>query len=399
MKAAGSRASGQYPSFVVLAANTPWVYAFARSLADHGSVTVVRFYDLPNYRRLAPRWPDADPRVRRVTCVLPPGYAGRLEGVFRPLPTALVRRETSLLRRANGVEPMVICPYPYLAPWVRDVEDRNLVYYNLDDYVLYEPLRADRIRRLEDELIRRAKLTICLSRHQVMSLRQHVPADTERVVHFPLGVDEAFINPEPHGKPLAGTVGYIGNLTNRVDWGFVERVARALPDIRFLFVGSLENLETGYSNDTWMSDRQRVFSLQNVEHAGKVTQAQVRDHYWRYAVNWMPYDADHPFNIAACPTKIMDALASGRPFLSTDLPEVRLYPDWVHIAKTSEDAIAKLRNLVAPSYPHNADSQITFASGNTWKYRAVRFLELLDQTKNDVRHLSLPLGKIDAQSK
>ncbi len=41
----------------------------------------------------------------------------------------------------------------------------------------------------------------------------------------------------------------------------------------------------------------------------------------------IPYRADHPFNIACCPTKIMDYMAAGRPVVSTDLPECELYSD------------------------------------------------------------------------
>jgi hypothetical protein len=44
-----------------------------------------------------------------------------------------------------------------------------------------------------------------------------------------------------------------------------------------------------------------------------VPQEEVTRYYWSSAVNWVPYDLNHPFNQAACPTKIMDSLGSGRP--------------------------------------------------------------------------------------
>lgn len=357
-------------AFLFLAANTPWVYALAQALAADAAVTAVRFYDWTNYRRLQPQWPERTSSVRRLMVNLPPGYAGRLEPMFRPYIKGFIDHERERLRGATGLEPVVVCPYPYLAPWVRRVPDASLVYYNLDDYALYDPARAQRTGRLEDELVGRARLSLCLSINQVDALRDRHPDAAERIRHFPLGVVDAFLNPEPLRAPLPRTIGYIGNLTNRVDWPFVERVAMLVPEATFHIVGKLDVLETRKDVESWQAARNRVLALPNVVYEGAVPQAQVREHYWRYAVNWMPYAMSHPFNVASCPTKIMDALASGRPFLSTEIPEVRLYADHIHIVRTPDEAAAGLRALLANYDAHDPRDQVRLAAANTWEHRA-----------------------------
>lgn len=370
-------------AFLFLSANTPWVYALAEALSAHDAVTAIRFFDWANYRRLKPQWPEQSSAVRRLMVTLPPGYAGSVEPVFRPYVGAIVGRERARLRRATGQEPIVVCPYPYLAPWVRSVPAENVVYYNLDDYVLYEPSRATRTTRLEDEFICRAHLSVCLSIHQVRTLQARHPEAAGRIVHFPLGVVEEFLNPDPGRVPLPNTVGYVGNLTNRVDWPFVERVATLIPEAIFHIVGKLDALETGAKIAGWLEARARVLRLTNVVYEGAVPQAAVRDHYWRYAVNWMPYAMDHPFNIAACPTKIMDALASGRPFLVTDIPEVRLYPERLCVARTPEEAAEGLRALLSGAGQHDAKGQIAYAAKQTWSHRADEFRRSLDAAEAD----------------
>jgi hypothetical protein len=67
----------------------------------------------------------------------------------------------------------------------------------------------------------------------------------------------------------------------------------------------------------------------------------------------------------------MDALASGRPFLSTDIPEVRLYPDLVGVVRTPEAAAAGLRALLASRDAHYASDQVAFAAAHTWEHRAM----------------------------
>ena len=313
--------------------------------------------------------------MRRLSLVMPQGYAGVLEPLFRPVMRGLVAREQQLLRCRSGAKPIVICPFPYLAPWVRGVPNDRIVYYNLDEYTFYDRSRAKRIVRLEAELVARARLTVCLSVHQVETLRARNPASANRIQHLPLGVVEEFFNPEPLLAPVPNTVGYVGNLTDRVDWGLVIEVARRLPNARFHFVGRLGLREDGAR---WRQKRSQALGLDNVIYEGEVPQAAVREHYWRYAVNWMPYDVINSFNIASCPTKIMDALASGRPFLSTDIPEVRLYPEHIQIASTPKEAVSKLAAMLCGALPHNTLQQLTFVDGHRWSTRAMEFRRLLE---------------------
>lgn len=361
---------------LVLAANTPWVYALAQCLSEYTPLTALRMYDYANNRRLKPQWPEAASAVRRVAIVMPPGYAGGLEPLFRPLLRVLVARERRRLRALGGSDPLVIVPYPYLAPWVRGVPGDRLVYYNLDEYPFYEPSRTRRILEQERELVARASMTVCLSMHQVRTLRARNPMQAHRIHHFPLGVLDDFLNPDPQRQPLPSSVGYVGNLSDRVDWSFVTAVARLMPNTTFHFVGRVDPEQ---ETSGWRAERKRALAMPNVIYEGEVPQADVREHYWRYAVNWMPYDKSHGFNIASCPTKIMDALASGRPFAATDIPEVRLYPDWIACMETPSDAALILSGLLRREASIDSGLQIAFARRHTWTNRAKEFRRLLGE--------------------
>lgn len=366
-------------SFLFLNANTPWVYALAENLAHYHPTHAVRLYDWRTYWKGGrPAWPDSDPDadITQTMRVMPTGYAGRLEPLARPFMRWMITRWQEELTQRAGAEPWVIAPYPYLTPWVEAVPDNRLIYYNLDAYALYRPERAEAIRENERRLVERAALTLCLSQHQVETLRDRYPDHTNRIVHFPLGVAEDFINPQPERKPESDTVGYVGNMTDRVDWLLVHAVAQRLSDLEFIFVGGLEKLETGGTAEGWEQARSRVLSLPNVEHVGRVPQEKVKDYYWSFAVNWIPYDAEHPFNRAACPTKIMDAIASGRPVVSTPVPECTLYPEWITIADTPQDLGSTIRQLQSCTSTEGAKCQVAYAHSQTWEQRAERFLEL-----------------------
>jgi glycosyltransferase involved in cell wall biosynthesis len=188
---------------------------------------------------------------------------------------------------------------------------------------------------------------------------------------------ESFINPRPERPPSEHTVGYVGNLGHRVDWELVEAVAEACSSFTFVFAGGLSEGPDPDGKVEWEQTRARVLERSNVEHLGRIPQDEVTEVYWNSAVNWIPYDTTHPFNRASCPTKIMDGLASGRPLLSTDVPECRLYPEWIDIADTADKMVKALHEYTTGERSHSAHEQVVFSKKHTWVRRVREFREIV----------------------
>jgi glycosyltransferase involved in cell wall biosynthesis len=366
-------------SFLFLHADTPWVYTLAERLAERHAVHATRFTDWLVYWKQNPSWPsngEAD-AMRRTLKVMPTGYAGRLEWLARPFLRRTVNGWRAELRQESGTDPWVVVCYPYAAPWVRNVPDERLIYYNLDEYTLYRPERADRIPEQEAELVERAAHTICLSQYQVEALSERHPAHADRISHYPLGVQESFLHSRPEEAPTPNSVVYVGNVGKRVDWSLVAEVVERCPKLTFTIVGG--PIEGTPSTD-WELERARVLRQPNVEHPGRVPQDEVSRYYQSHAVSWIPYDLEHPFNRASCPTKIMDGIASGRPVVSTSVPECEQYPEWITIADDPAAMADALRTHATPKGhdPERARRSVEFARGHTWKRRAETFHDLLE---------------------
>ena len=364
--------------FLFPSANTPWVYALAEKLALQGSPAVaVTLHDWLTYRQLRPRWPNGDcpELLKRANWIFPPSYMGASERFFRPIIRRRWQRILLELAVQPAVDPWIICPYPWLVDSFRDVGVGRMIYFNLDDYQLYRPERAEQVGQQEDELVRRSEFVFCLAQTQVEAFRRRFPDRADRVRHLPLAAPDAFLNPSPERGFRENTVGYVGNLIDRVDWRLVGAVARMLPDVEFVFVGYSNVSSGGGQHPDWQQVRDEVLELPNVRQIDTVPQGQVAKHYWSFALTWIPYATDHIFNTASCPTKIMDGLASGRPVLSTDLPECRLYGEWIKIFHTAEEAADLIRQDLVLS--HNAQAaetsrlQVELVSrSHTWEQRA-----------------------------
>ncbi|MBC7980441.1 MAG: glycosyltransferase [Armatimonadetes bacterium] len=307
--------------------------------------------------------------------ILPPGYAGRFSKVFAPLLARRVGRLTKALRRSTGEWPCVVAPYPYNEPWLALVPECPVIYYNLDDYSLYEPHKASRVAELESRLVHRSERILCLALTQVERFRRQV-TDQKRVHHFPLGVMDRFIRPFGNDDVEVRSVVYIGNMEDRVDWRFVAEVASRCPQLKFYFVGDVTPEATPPAE--WQQERTTALAMPNVIAVGRVSQADITAWSWKAGVNWMPYKASHPFNIACCPTKIMDYMASGRPILSTSVPECALYPEWIAICDDAVTAAEWLHEQVgADSDSIKINGRIEFAMKNTWIIRAQELNNLL----------------------
>jgi hypothetical protein len=259
------------------------------------------------------------------------------------------------------------------------VPSNKLIYYNFDDYSLYRPAQKDKILQQEKALIERAAVIICASHFQMQTLKNRHPKQASHIYHFPHGFVKNYLNPNPETDPEQMTVGYVGNLGDRLDWQLISEVVQASPNVTFVFVGGLDE-QVMIEQGNWQSIRKRVLSFANVRHIGKVSPDQVANYYWTFAINWIPYVVTHPFNQASCPTKIMDGVASGHPILSTDVPECRLYPDWIkifHSARSCIDLIAELLVLPKPIAYNNRLKQLEFAKKNTWEIRSKTLEEML----------------------
>jgi teichuronic acid biosynthesis glycosyltransferase TuaH len=369
-------------SFLFLSADFPWVYLLAKALAPYGPTKVSRLCHYLNYDRTKfGAEMQSSETLHYENWVFPPGYGGKLEPVGRHLLRARIQKAVRELQKRSGDHPWVVVPLPYVYGGLSEIPSERLIYYNLDDYSCYPRGWNPRVAAYENALIGRSAVTVCLSRHQVEQFRSRHP--NRQVRHLPLAVATSFIHPSP-GSDISDrfTVGYVGSLTDRVDWTFVYETAVLCPDTDFVFVGRLdEGATVGGNRANWAEQRARALALPNIRHAGSVPQGEVPRFYWSFGMSWIPYDIEHRFNLAACPTKIMDGIAAGRPVLSTALPECKLHPEWISIAENPQEAqmaIASVKAGIGSSEARaKAVAQVEFARGNDWNARAETLLNMI----------------------
>ena len=325
---------------------------------------------------------EANPGLWTRDLVLPSGWMKRFPTLgMRPIARSIARWRSE--HAPSGALALVMT-YPHYL-YLRDrVKPDKSVYFNIDDYSQYWPRCADRVNALERQAVRESDLTVCVSRLRTEQLREAVPEAASKIRHLPHGAPADSIGLAPHhvpGEPpddLARLpfprLGFIGSLEDRIDWPLLSRLADALPQASIVLVGKAGSTPPG----AWQADRARCLARPNVHLLGWKAQEVIARYNAAFDACLIPYRADHPFNIACCPTKIMDCMGTGRPMISTDLPECRSYAHLFDVASDSEAFIGAVRSLAASHFDDGkAEARHAWAVENSCARTVERFLNWL----------------------
>jgi glycosyltransferase involved in cell wall biosynthesis len=315
--------------------------------------------------------------------ILPPGWMKTYPKLgMRPLAWAAREWHRSLDRP----RPLVLAvSYPHYL-YLRDLlRPDGLVYYNMDDYAFYWNARREAIRRLERRTVREADVSVFCAKARADELTRIVPGSADRIVHLPHGAPSSAITDAPQHRPAIAPadiahlprplLGFVGSLEDRLDWGLVERVSRDFPGGSVVLIGREPAVA---SRQPWYADYRRAVARPNVHRLGWKTQAQIGAYNASFDVCMIPYRTDHPFNLASCPTKVMDYMATSRPVVSTALPECRLYDHLFAVAESDGEFVSAIRRIVeAGSDDGRALMRWQAAKDATWENTSAELLRHL----------------------
>jgi glycosyltransferase involved in cell wall biosynthesis len=311
--------------------------------------------------------------------VLPSGWMKRFPSLgMRPIGRSI--REWRQ-EHAGGAPLMLVMTYPHYV-YLRDIvqPDRH-IYFNIDDYSQYWPRCANRVNALERQAVREADLTVCVSKLRADELRGAVPEASAKIRHLPHGSptrslgEHAWDRPAPPPADLAALprplLGYVGTLEDRVDWTLLTRLSEEFPHASIVVVGKQGSSHSG----AWLADCRQFLARPNVHALGWRPQESIHEYNRAFDICLIPYRTDHPFNRVCSPTKIMDYMGTGRPIVSTALPECQLYSHLFHVASGSEQFLESVGAILdAHSDDGRAVERFEWARANTCQRVVERLL-------------------------
>ena len=257
---------------------------------------------------------------------------------------------------------------PTAAPFIHLFRPRLAVYNPVDRYQSFSFANKAGILRYSAMAARACDLAICTSD----AIHADVASQSRRAVVVPHAVDFAHFNAalarnnRPRDLPNDGApiIGYVGALSDWVDFALIATTARAYPHCHVVLIGpaarSLGELQA-IPNLLWLGPR--PFSA-------------IPDYVRWFDVGLIPFIVND-LTIGVDPIKLREYLCTGRPSVCTGLPEIRKHASLVYIADTREAFVARVGEALSETSPERVEARIQSARTADWPIRIREIRQIL----------------------
>ena len=244
------------------------------------------------------------------------------------------------MRKIDMRDPVVYSYAPYAAPIVRRLRPAKVVYECVDEFAAAKGLvRPAVVRALEQDMLAQADVTIVTApklydSKRALCQRTHLIPNAAEVERFnPIARGEVPSHAVYRGIP-GPRIGFVGALAYWIDLDLIAFLAERRPNYQFVFIGpvsvSIGSLKQ-FKNIHWL-DRRPYDELPALV-AG-------------LDVCLNPYRVVGVAE-ACSPLKLYEYLASGKPIVSTRMPEAEKFADIVMIADSYEEALAHVDSVLS----------------------------------------------------
>jgi glycosyltransferase involved in cell wall biosynthesis len=300
-----------------------------------------------------------------------------LPGMASPALRALNRRLVaarlrSVLAQLGLESPIVLTTLPYIGWLIRGLPRRALVYYCTDDYSHWPSADRETLQRADRDISREADMILAASQALV---EQH--AWTGRCEYFPHGVDFehfASVQEQPGVDPaVAGLarprIGFFGLIYEKIDFPLLAEVAHSFDSGSLVLIGP-----HAYSPPSFGR-------LGNVHFLGPKPYEDLPRYLAGLDVLLLPYVDDAMIRRSG-PLKLRECLASGKPTVSIDVPEVRALEPHVRVAGDHQAFVEAVRQALAePPASRQAHDRQQAVAADGWDQRARALADRLEQLR------------------
>ncbi|MCF6153671.1 MAG: glycosyltransferase family 1 protein [Candidatus Brocadia sp.] len=278
-------------------------------------------------------------------------------------------------RRLGFTDPIVWIYHPY-AINPRGEFGEKLVCYDCNDdvgfFFCYHFNKRNRLSDMEERLAKRADVVFTTSKY-LYQIRKGQNPNTH---YLPSGVDsELFQQAQSPACKIAPkledipspVIGFVGGMVNsKMNWEWIREAAVAKSNWNFVFVGPCVENPPAY-----------ITQQKNILFVGTRSQDLLPSYIKGFDVCLIPYQGED-FLKACQPTKAFEYLASGKPVVSSWIPELEDYQEIIRLSRTSGEFIQNIEAALEDGKKEEMVRKYIQASqGWTWEGRLEKASEII----------------------
>ena len=270
------------------------------------------------------------------------------------------------LRQQSFEEFTIITTTPSVCDVVSKLGASKIIYYCVDDFSEWPGMEKQLVLDLEERLLQQTNAVICTSQNLYEKFKDDHPTYLlKHGVDLELFSTQALVEHRSLDSIPTPRVGYFGNIDQRTDFHFIQKLALALPYVSFVFTGPTQaNIST-------------LKMHPNIFFTGAVPYEELPGVVKGWDACLLPYHLN-ALTRNINPLKLKEYLATGKPVISTPLADVCELSEFVKIIEARN--IAGWRNAIdeAISGQWMPDKQAIgeFLANESWTRKADIFLRI-----------------------
>jgi glycosyltransferase involved in cell wall biosynthesis len=168
-------------------------------------------------------------------------------------------------------------------------------------------------------------------------------------------------------------IGYIGHYHPSFDFDLVSYLAEKRPHWSFVLVGNFQG------------QKERFNSQSNVHFLGPRRHEELPNYLKRFHICIIPYLVNEHTQ-TVCPTKLFEYLAAGKPVVSTYMPDLVAYEEYVRIAKDYHEFLTHIENFLEEQKKESKRFDFySLVKENTWDQRLDHIYQIISIHLNGKR--------------
>ena len=273
----------------------------------------------------------------------------------------LLRTSLHALRKKLGMHgPFQLWTFvPTSARYVGTLGESLVVYYCTDEWSAFNSVDGQKVGAMVQSLASRSDIVFATSKPLVTKLEQFNP-QTYLASHgvnydlFARAVDNRDPLPDDLDALPGPILGFYGLIEDWLDLDLIAHLARRHPEWSIALVGKT------------CVDTSALNAFPNIHFLGRKSHSEL----WRYCKGFDVALIPHKVNELTRnmnPIKLREYLSAGLPIVSTDLPEMRHYPNDCRVAQSYNEFEAHVEATLQSETPATRRARSLTMQGETWE--------------------------------
>lgn len=286
----------------------------------------------------------------------------------------ILRFTIGVQRRRLGMKNFQLWTFvPTSSQYIGRLGESLVVYYCVDEWSGFSFVDGVKIEAMVQNLTKKADVVFATSNKLVNKLK-HFNSNTHLASHgvsydlFSKALSDESIVPEDVANIKKPILGFFGLIEEWMDQNLIAHLARKHPEWTILLIGKV------------CVDIQTLTPYKNIKFLGRKPHSALPNYCKVFDVALIPHKVNE-LTLAMNPIKLREYMSAGLRIVSTDLPEMRLYPEHCITASTYDDFEQGVMTALADQSKAGKEARSAQMAKETWEYKVLALGEIVKQAQ------------------